>query len=103
MQLQPIAPLDGITNRHRGSGVTNLEIARVQLRHALQLLNDLRRLLLAPALQIGVHQVVHRMQLFSRVTLLVRRSRAARFEAIESSHKPEPREDMRRHVQRMRR
>ena len=67
----PLTPLNRVANRHRGRGVCYLEIARVQLRHVLKLLNDLSRVFVASTLQIGVHQIIHGVQLFSRVALLV--------------------------------
>ena len=68
----PLSALDDVTDGHCGGGVGDLEVARVQGRHLFELLDDFSCVLVAPALQIGVDEIVHGVKLFAGVALLVR-------------------------------
>src|SRR5215469_4702219 len=69
----PSTPLDHVADRYGGGGIRYLEVSCVEARHFSQLLDDLSRVLLAPTLKIRIDEIVHGMQLFSAVALLVRR------------------------------
>ena len=95
----PLSSLDRVANRHRSRGIRHLEIADVKVRHILHLLNDLSRFPVASTLQIGVHQIIHCMQFFSRVALLVCRFPRGKVGSDRVLPQTESRKDVRWHVQ----
>src|ERR1700743_826392 len=101
--VSPLTPLNCVANRHHGGSVPNFEIAWSQLRHIFELLDNLRCILVPTTLQVGVYQIIHGVQLFSAIPLLMRGILCRKVGGDGVVPQAESREYMRGHVQCVRR
>ncbi len=95
----PLAPLNDVTDGYRCRGIAYLEVARVEVRLVIQLMDDVGCVLIASILQTGVDEVVHGMQLFSSVALFVRGFSCGEVGCDGIAPHPKPREDVGQHVE----
>src|SRR5437899_9347022 len=101
--IGPLTSFYRVADRHRGRGIVYFEIGRIQVLHVFELLDDLSRVFVASTLQIGIHQIIHGMELFSSVGLLMGRFPCREVGSDGIVPQAESREDMRWHVQSVRR
>jgi len=64
---RPLPALDGQPNRHRVGGIADLELRGGQQVHRANFCDDAFGVGIAPALQVRVRQVIHRMQFFADI------------------------------------
>src|SRR5215472_564920 len=71
LRVAPLMALDDVADGHRCCCVSRFEVALIRILHRLELLNHLSCFLISAALQISVDQIVHCMEFFTRITLLM--------------------------------